>query len=565
MGSSPSSEVKPGDRLGRYTVVRRLASGGMAEVYLARHEGPKGFSKLVVIKRVLPGLQQTEKFSAMFLDEGRLAARLSHPSIAQTFELGEHDGGFHIVMEYVAGESLNRLVKRSSADGKTIPPGSVLRVAMQILEALDYAHDLKGDRGEWLKVVHRDVSPTNVIITYHGAVKLLDFGIARSATHEHHTQIGTVKGKGGYMSPEQAQAGTVDQRTDIYAVGSLLYLLTTGSGPFDGQEDVFAMMKAAVDGRFPKPTARNPSLSPQLEQIILKAMSQKVEDRYPTAGVMLAALEEYSASQRLFPSSRELTLFMRQLFPERVELARSYDSAPDDALVAKLAESFNDVESSEIISTPTRLARGRPASKSDEAPVARTVPVAIAKSSRPTVKTLDRLENTALPLREGISTARVNTRTVPLSTTKLPVPELTNQTGPDLGVVRELGKARSERPTQEQRAMYGEEGEEKTAGVPFDRLTARRRWELRPHDERRARPRDHRRHRQRVRAQTDAVAGQHVQRREPGRRQRVGVRDCRPGRSAAGRRGAVGAGRRLSASPELPAKGGEPPCYFPRR
>ncbi|MBS1151203.1 MAG: Serine/threonine protein kinase, partial [Myxococcaceae bacterium] len=172
MGSSPPSEVLPGERIGRYTVVRRLAVGGMAEVYLARHEGPKGFAKLVVIKRVLPGLQQTEKFIAMFLDEGRLAARLSHPNIAQAFELGDHDGSFHIVMEYVPGESLNRLVKRATLDKRPIPAGSVLRVAMQVLEALDYAHDLKGDRGEWLKVVHRDVSPTNVIITYHGGVKL---------------------------------------------------------------------------------------------------------------------------------------------------------------------------------------------------------------------------------------------------------------------------------------------------------------------------------------------------------------------------------------------------------
>ena len=434
----------------------------MAEVYLARHEGPKNFSKLVVIKRVLPGLLQTEKFIAMFLDEGRLAARLSHPNIAQTFELVEHDGGFHIVMEYVPGESLNRLVKRAVLEGKTIPAGVVLRIAMQVLEALDYAHELKGDRGEWLQVVHRDVSPTNVLVTYHGQVKLLDFGIARSATHEHHTQIGTVKGKGGYMSPEQALAGTVDQRTDLYAVGSLLYLLTTGAGPFDGEGDVFAMMKAAIDGRFPKPSARNPNVAAGLEAIIIKATALRADERYASAGEMLGALEEYAATQRLFPGSRELTNFIKQLFPERVELARSFDQAPDDATAAKLAESFSEVDSSEIVATPTKLARGRPAPS-------------ISKSPRMPPRPLE-TEKTPLqvaPLvREGVSTARVNTKTIPLSTAKLPLP--THETADHLGAVPDLSRAPSERRTQEARVRYRDDSEEKTKAAsegPPEHLT----------------------------------------------------------------------------------------------
>ncbi len=447
MGSSPSSEVKPGERIGRYTVLRRLASGGMAEVYLARHEGPKNFSKLVVIKRVLPGLLDTEKFIAMFLDEGRLAARLSHPNIAQTFELGEHDGGFHIVMEYVPGESLNRLVKRAVLEAKPVPPGVVLRIAMQVLEALDYAHELKGDRGEWLQVVHRDVSPTNVLITYHGQVKLLDFGIARSTAHEHHTQIGTVKGKGGYMSPEQAQAGTVDQRTDLYAVGSLLYLLTTGHGPFDGEGDVFAMMKAAIDGRFPRPSARNPNVPAELEAIILKATALKPDQRYATAGEMLGAIEEHAASQRLFPSSRELTNFIKQLFPERVELARSFDQAADAATAAKLAESLVEIESSEIVATPTRLARGRPVPKPSRLP-------------------LKHIETEKMPLQVG-PLVRVNTKTVPLSTAKLPLP--TNETAEALTAVPEMNQRR----TQEALVQFRDASEEETKAVPDGRSSGR--------------------------------------------------------------------------------------------
>ncbi len=460
MAAPPPRELAPGERIGRYAVVRRLALGGMAEVYLARHEGLKGFSKLVVIKRVLRTLEAAEKFNAMFLDEGRLAARLSHPSIAQTFELGEHDGALHMVMEYVPGESLNRIVRRANIDKKPIPPGSVLRVAMQVLEALEYAHELKGDRGEWLKVVHRDVSPTNVVVTYHGGVKLLDFGIARALTHEHHTQIGTVKGKGGYMSPEQAMAGVVDQRTDLYAVGSLLYLMTTGVGPFDGQEDVFAMMRAAVEARFPRPSNKNPAIHPQLEALILKAMAQRADDRFPTAGAMLAALEDFAADQRLFPSPRELTSYMRTLFPERAELARSYEQPPDAAMVAKLAESFSDVDSQDIVATPTKLARPKVASKPDEPML--TVP---ARLPRDPLETEPRGETIPVAQRQTRPPRRTLEELTPLHGGK-PLGE----SAPSLSTVRggpvPVGAA-SERRTQQAAALAfpPDESDEKTAGA----------------------------------------------------------------------------------------------------
>ena len=362
--SVESEEVEAGDRIGRYTVLRRLATGGMAEIYLARQDGPKGFTKLVVLKRVLAGYAQTEKFVAMFLDEGRLSARLSHPNIAQTFDLGEHEGAYHLAMEYVPGESLARLVRRASSEGKGISANAVLRIGMQVLEALEYAHDLKGERGEWLKVVHRDVSPTNVIISYHGSVKLLDFGIARAASHQHETQIGMVKGKGGYMSPEQAVAGPIDQRTDVYAVGALLYLLSTGIGPFDDEDSVFSMMQAAVEARFPRPSERNRGIDPQLEQIILKAMATRPDDRYSTAGVMLTQLEQHAAQRRLSAGPRELGTLMRQLFPAQAELALSSDPV-SDAAIAKLAESFIDLNSDDVVNSPPRPTR-RAAPRSDE-------------------------------------------------------------------------------------------------------------------------------------------------------------------------------------------------------
>jgi eukaryotic-like serine/threonine-protein kinase len=293
----------------------------MAEIFLARFDGPKGFAKQVVIKRVLPELAKDEGFAAMFLDEARLSARLSHPNIVQAFEIGEEAGSLYLVLEYAPGESISRLVKHAVNAGSPVPPGPALRIGMQVLEALDYAHNLTAANGARFEVVHRDVSPGNVIVSYDGTVKLLDFGIARAVTQQHQTLTGTVKGKPGYMSPEQALAMPVDHRSDIYGVGSLLYLLTTGAAPFEGLGNAMATMRAAVEGRFVKPGQRNPALSPEVERIILKAMSLEAQERYPTAARMFEELEQHALSAGLRTSARSLMVYMRHLSSKRAEPA----------------------------------------------------------------------------------------------------------------------------------------------------------------------------------------------------------------------------------------------------
>ncbi len=373
----------PGDRIGRYEIVRRLASGGMAEIFLARHEGPNGFRKLVVIKEVLPEIEQAEGFKEMFLDEARLSGRLQHPNIAQTFELGEQDGRYYLAMEYVEGESLDRLVKRARAQNVTLPLPAILRVVMMVLEALDYSHDLEGEQGEWLKVVHRDVSPSNVVLTYYGSVKLLDFGIARAVIHEHHTQNGKVKGKGGYMSPEQAAGKPVDLRTDIYAAGSLLYYLSTGRGPFEQYGTSLLMMLATVEGRFPNPRAIKPELPLDLERIILKAMALRPDQRYSTAGQMLDELEKYATSHRLFPGARSLAGVMRDIFPGRVGLSRSWEQMPSAALMDKLAESFAGSEEAALGAASAEEEPTRP-----RTPLLPHLPLAPIASSEPQRATL---------------------------------------------------------------------------------------------------------------------------------------------------------------------------------
>lgn len=325
---------------GKYQVVKHLAVGGMAEVCLAKLSGPQGFSKLVVVKQVLPALAQDPRFISMFLDEGRLAARLQHPNIAQTFELGEAGGRYFMAMEYVAGETLMSVLKRVKEVGLSVPLSCALRITLQLLEALEYAHQLKADDGTELKLVHRDVTPSNVMVTYHGGLKLLDFGIAKASTHSQNTEAGRLKGKGGYMSPEACRGEALDGRSDLYAVGSILYHLVTGSRPFEkliASGNLLKVVDATVEGSYPHPRELKASLPEELEAIILKAMALAPADRYASAAAMHEALETLAGATGVLTGPRELTDFMRRLFPERVELARSAEMSGDAASAVELS------------------------------------------------------------------------------------------------------------------------------------------------------------------------------------------------------------------------------------
>ena len=230
--------AEAGATIGTYVLERKLGSGGMAEVYLARRSGPRGFTKRVALKRILPELSEDSQLIQMFCDEARIAATLNHPNIAQVIEFGEHEGEFFIVMEYVDGVSCSALLRAASQRGESLPIGAALYVAHEVLHALAFAHEATDESGRALGVVHRDISPSNVLVSRVGNVKLIDFGITRSLLAERRTYPGELKGKLRYMSPEQILGADVDARSDLFAVGIVLTEMIAGRSLFSGRSDL---------------------------------------------------------------------------------------------------------------------------------------------------------------------------------------------------------------------------------------------------------------------------------------------------------------------------------------
>jgi serine/threonine-protein kinase len=277
--------------LGKYQLVAELAHGGMGTVYLAVARGPARFSKLVVIKQLRPAFAEDPSFTAMFLEEARLAACLHHPNIVQTNEIVcDPTHGYYIVMEYVEGASLKTVVRQLRARGSQAVMPLYARALLDTLAALHYAHDLKDFEGKPLNLVHRDVNPDNVVVAYGGHTKLLDFGIAKAADSAQHTQAGILKGKLRYMAPEQMAGDAVDRRTDIFAVGGMLWDALVGRRLWDGVKGV-DVMTSLVQGAIASPRSVNPAVSEELDRICMRALAYKPEDRYPDATSMRADLE----------------------------------------------------------------------------------------------------------------------------------------------------------------------------------------------------------------------------------------------------------------------------------
>ncbi|RKG96828.1 serine/threonine protein kinase [Corallococcus sp. CA053C] len=280
---------------GQYVLVRKLAEGGMAEIFLAKLLGADGFERNVVLKRMLPALSAIPDFVEMFRDEARLAAKLSHPHIIQIHELGFTDGCYYICMEYLAGEDFSTTLRLAGRRRQYVPLPVVARVLIDAARGLHYAHTFTNEQGQPLHVVHRDVSPSNLYVTYQGQVKVLDFGIAKAESRLVQTRTGVVKGKYIYMAPEQAQGKEVDHRADVFSLGVSLYEAVTHVRPFSRENDL-AVLNALLQGEFEKPRALRPDLPEGLEAIILKAMAFKQEDRYATADDFADALEAFSAT-----------------------------------------------------------------------------------------------------------------------------------------------------------------------------------------------------------------------------------------------------------------------------
>jgi serine/threonine protein kinase len=282
--------------LGKYQLVSKLATGGMAEVYLARAEGPMGFAKSLVVKCILPHLAADPRFVEMFISEARLAAQLDHPQIVQIFDFGEVDGTWYLAMEYIDGLNLRVLARRAKDAGLPLPPACCVRIVASACEGLAFAHDRRDTAtGEPLGLIHRDISPDNILLSLQGAVKVADFGIAKAADQGHKTQAGVIKGKIAYMPPEQIRRMTLDRRVDVYALGVVLYELLTGHRPFDATHRA-GLMQAILHEPFVPAEARRPDLPALLGPILERALAKDREQRYPDCRALQTDLERFILS-----------------------------------------------------------------------------------------------------------------------------------------------------------------------------------------------------------------------------------------------------------------------------
>jgi serine/threonine protein kinase len=309
------------EEFGRYQLIRKLATGGMAQIYLARQQGLEGFEKLLVIKRILPHLAENEEFIRMFLDEARIAARLNHPNIVQIFDLGQIDEHFFIAMEYLHGEDARRVWKQADKMGKELPVPLACRIVMDACSGLDFAHKKTNEQGESYGIVHRDVSPQNIIVTFEGGVKVVDFGIAKAVDQSSVTRSGVVKGKYSYMSPEQAAGKKVDARTDQFALGIVLYELITGERLFKRTSDI-ETLRAVERCQVPPPSHCNGRVPESLDPILMRALSKNPDDRYPDCIAFHLALDEWLVQNRLPSSNAQLQAFQGDIYKERLEEER---------------------------------------------------------------------------------------------------------------------------------------------------------------------------------------------------------------------------------------------------
>lgn len=303
-------------RFGKYTLLDRIAIGGMAELYRALISGDQGFEKLVAVKRLLPYLADEENVVRAFVDEARLAALLHHRNIVHVYDFGNMEGAYFIAMEYLLGKDLNSVVKKTSETGRDLDLESALCIVSQICEGLDYAHRLKDLQGNPLRIIHRDLSPHNIFINYSGEVKIIDFGIAKAAGQSSKTQLGTIKGKAAYMSPEQARGEPIDHRSDIFSAGILLYELVTHTRMFSG--DVMEILSQVREARIIPAEQTAPGKPPEIYTILHKALSVDPGERYQTSKEMLADLEDFIHRNGFRYSPHNVALFMSDLFENEI-------------------------------------------------------------------------------------------------------------------------------------------------------------------------------------------------------------------------------------------------------
>lgn len=325
--------MQTAQRFGSYFLLRKIAAGGMAELYKAKKSGEKGFEKLLAIKMILPHLSANEEFLSMFIDEAKVAARLDHQNVVQIYDLGKIEDSYCIVMEYVRGKDLKAVLARGQRLGQPLGIERSCLVMSSVLAGLSYAHRKK-DGGEDLGIVHRDISPPNVLISYEGEVKIVDFGIAKAATSSD-TGVGILKGKVAYMSPEQAAGQPIDMRSDIFSAGAVFYEMLTGRKLFSGDTELNTLEKVKAAKVEPMPFRLNADIPSELEAIVLKALAREPKERFQSASEMEEALQAFMSGAGILAGSLPLSQYMRRLFRDEIDDELMEDEEWDRTVVSK--------------------------------------------------------------------------------------------------------------------------------------------------------------------------------------------------------------------------------------
>jgi serine/threonine protein kinase len=350
--------LSPGDTLGKYEIVRELAIGGMAAIYLARVRGQAGFEKNVVLKVILPNLASDQSLVESFLDEARLAATLRHSNIADVFDVGAEAKRYYFAMEHVHGENARTVRLESKQKSLPIPLEVSLAITIGTTAALGYAHDRSGPDGP-LNLIHRDISPSNILVSFEGAIKLVDFGIARASSRSTKTRTGMRRGKVPYMSPEQCRGQPLDRRTDLFSLGTVIYELTCGQRPFLGNSD-FEVMDAIVTCKPRPPSAIRPQYPPVLEQIVMRLLALSPAARYQTAHQVLDDIEGFAKSQSLLTSAQVVARYMRALFETAPDLDRDTYTDLGGASGARTREVPSNEPPPYLEDQPTQLSPRKP-------------------------------------------------------------------------------------------------------------------------------------------------------------------------------------------------------------
>ncbi|MCK5800840.1 MAG: serine/threonine protein kinase, partial [Deltaproteobacteria bacterium] len=308
-------------RFGKYLLIDQISRGGMAEVYLAKAIGAQGFERVVALKRILPVIAEDPDFQTMFIDEAKISSSLTHANIGQVYEFGQTDDTYFLTMEYIAGKDIRAIRTRLAERKRHMAVPMALYICGQLCQALDHAHRMTNLEGESMQIVHRDVSPPNVVVSYQGAVKLIDFGIARARSRLTRTRTGKLKGKFAYMSPEQVEGVPLDHRSDIFATGTLLFEMLTHQRPFRGDNEL-AVMNAIRKGNCPPPSTVNPDVPLAVDEIVMKALSRDRDKRYAWASEVFEAIQAYLGRVSQSYGASDLVAWMQDAFRPEIEASR---------------------------------------------------------------------------------------------------------------------------------------------------------------------------------------------------------------------------------------------------